>query len=116
MNTSKRYIPAKMLVLLLCGTIFVGGLTACNSSETDTYYPKENVTVSVSSSTQKPTNSQTKVKSLEEINPTFSHTRWSGEPYIKIDEESLLEIIRVAMNDAKLYNFSQKYFFYTFLH
>lgn len=101
MNTNKRYIPAKLLVLILCGTIFVGGLTACNSRTENTNFPKDNITVSASSNNKKPTANKTQIKSLSEIDATFSHTKWHNKPYIKIDEESLLDIIRLAMRDAK---------------
>lgn len=101
MNTQKRYIPAKMLVLLLCGTLFVGSLTACSSSTNTSNNHKEHVTVTMMENPSKPSKQETQVKSLAEINATFSHTRWAGEEYIKIDEESLLEIIKLAMRDAK---------------
>lgn len=102
MITNRRFIPVKPLVLLLCGTIFIGSLTACGSSynETnDSSYHSTQTTNNISKPSSMP--ESIKVKQLSEINATFSHTRWVGEEYIKIDEESLLEIIQLAMSDAK---------------
>lgn len=101
MNTKKRYVLAKISALTLCASIFASGLTACannnSSSNQTTSSSKQNY---AATETIKNNNSNSS-KSLESIDATFSHTRWSGTEYIKINEADLLEIIKVAMADAE---------------
>ena len=100
MDITRRYIAPKVATLLICATLFTTALTACapanSSSSSNSGSPAQQTTQMQSN--KKPVQ---KATSLAEIKPTFSDTTWLGEKYVKIDEESLLQIIRVAMNDAE---------------
>lgn len=99
MNTNKRYVIAKISALALSASMFIGGLTSCSSSNTNFDNNTSTSTKQDSYISETYTNNDT--KSLKDINASFSHTRWSGKEYIKINEADLLEIIRVAMADAE---------------
>ena len=106
MSSSKKYIPVKIASLLLAAGIFSGSLVACSNKQTydNDISPKDKIVHTISSSSnQANTNKKpsSNVKSLSEINAKFSPTTWHGESYTKIDEESLIQIIELAMNDAK---------------
>ena len=102
MDKTRRYIAPKIATLLLCATLFTAGFTACAPAKSSTSAgggnPAQQTTQIDSNQTKKPVKN---VSSLAEIKPTFSDTTWHGEKYVKIDEESLLQIIRVAMKDAE---------------
>lgn len=101
MNTNKRYVLAKISALALSASLFAGGLTSCsntnsNSNQTATTN-KQNYAITEPFENKNSSTSE----SLESIDATFSHTRWSGVEYVKINEADLLEIIKVAMADAE---------------
>lgn len=94
-----RYSPAKPAVIALAVLLSLTSLTACSTQRTTS-----SGSTSSSSKIEQSYNQNGQHKtpsSLAEVKPTFSQTRWKGVEYTKIDEESLLEIIRIAMNDAK---------------
>ncbi len=100
MNTSKRYVIVKMASLLLCVTLLGSTFVACSSNSNTSTGSAYSTSQSHKSndSSKKPSKQNL---TLAEIKPTFSDTTWHGEKYVKIDEESLLQIIRVAMEDAE---------------
>ena len=104
MNSNKRYVPIKAVTLALCltilGTSFIGCSTSKASSSNDNVKITSSVSNSSTSQNKKPSY-QTENLTLAQIKPTFSDTTWHGDTYVKIDEESLLQIIRVAMKDAE---------------
>ncbi len=86
-----------LLLISVMGTTF----SACSASNQPNYTHSENgEKPAYGNSAQKPTVGNKKL-TLESINAQFSDTTWHGKPYVKIEEESLLQIIRVAMDDAK---------------
>ena len=85
---------AKLLVLLLAGTII---LTACSTGTTADF----SSTHTSSSATVSSTENEPEITSLEQIDPTYKFKKWAGESYLTIDEESLEQIITLAMQDAE---------------
>ena len=85
---------AKLLVLLLAGTMI---LTACSTGTTADFSSAH----TSSSSTVSSTENEPKITSLNQINPTYKFKKWAGESYLTIDEESLEQIITLAMQDAE---------------
>ena len=95
-----RYRKTKILALALSALMLISPLTACSSG--NGY--ESTVTVGGShangeSQNKKPSSSQ--VKSLDEIHPTITQETWYGQKYYVIDEESLLQIIELAMKNTQ---------------
>lgn len=105
MSNKNRYFPAKAAAFLLALTLFSAPLVACsntNSSQSKTSNKtniKESTVMTESMNGVKPNKST--ITSLSQINAKFSPTTWHGKEYVKIDEESLIQIIELAMKDAK---------------
>lgn len=95
-----RYRKTKLLALVLSALMLISPLTACSNEQGY----ESTVTVSGShtnSSTQNKKPSTSQVKSLEDIHPTITQETWYGEKYYVIDEESLLQIIELAMKNTQ---------------
>lgn len=99
MNKNKKYRSAKITSAIIASFLLLTSISACSDNEKTEFPPKSNVVIS---STQNHNYSSSRpVNDLSNINATFSDTTWLGEKYVKIDEESLLQIIRLAMKDAE---------------
>lgn len=94
-----RYKRAKMLIYLLALTMLASPLTSCSQSNMP---PEESVEQSDSYE------AESQIKSLQEINAKFSKTTWHGKEYLAIEEDSLLQIIELAMEDAKNFYIKHK--------
>ena len=87
----------KIIALLLSGSAF---LTACSNAESNTALTTgDNDSNPTHNSAQK--EQITKIESLEQVKPNYIFKRWAGEYYLTIDEESLSQIIQLAMRDAQ---------------
>ena len=102
-RTNKTYRKTKALALVLSAMMLIAPLTACSNDNA----PSSTVSVETSgthssSQNNKPSQSATnQVKSLKDIHPTLTVEKWSGEQYYVIDEESLLQIINLAMDNVQ---------------
>lgn len=103
---SKQYKKCKALAYILSIIMMASPLVACSEIDPAFYTSSsENKLPSSDSSSvnaEANANQQThqQIKSLEQINPTYSYINWRGKQQLCIDEESLKQIITLALNDA----------------
>ena len=90
----KKFRPTNLAYGLVVALLLSGStvLTSCTNSEID---KTPDTHISGSKDYSKP------IKSIDQITPTYEFKRWDGEYYLTIDEESLEQIIKLAMKNAQ---------------
>lgn len=99
-KSNKTYRKAKSIALILSALMLISPLTACTTENSrDAIVSVENGS---GSSHKTPSNSEVStVKSLDEINPKLSVEKWGDNKYYVIDEDSLFQIIDLAMDNVQ---------------
>ena len=99
-KSNKTYRKAKSIALILSALMLISPLTACTTENSrDTIVSVENGS---GSSQKTPSKSEeATVKSLDEINPKLSVEKWGDNKYYVIDEDSLFQIVDLAMDNVQ---------------